>query len=406
MLAIQGPHARAFFVGRRRLRVGSGGLCRHNPTLMNLLSLPHDRPLMQRALDRAREALWRTSPNPRVGCVIATADGVVLGEGSTQQAGGPHAEVMALRDAEARGHGVRGATAYVTLEPCAHQGRTGPCCDALAAAGIARVVASLEDPNPLVAGQGFARLRAAGIAVEVGLEADTARELNLGFLSRMVRKRPWVRLKAALSAEGSTALHNGASQWITGEAARADGHAWRARACAVLTGVGTVLADDPLLDVRAVPTPRQPHLVVLDSHLRTPVQARLWGVPRQCWIYAAGGAEERRAALEQCGAQVRMLADGQGRVDLPALLHDLAQRGVNELHIEAGAVLNGAWLAADLVDELLLYVAPRLVGPGRPLAEWGPLTDLEQARDFAWQSAEPVGTDLRLLARRAGRASF
>ncbi|GAA4428817.1 bifunctional diaminohydroxyphosphoribosylaminopyrimidine deaminase/5-amino-6-(5-phosphoribosylamino)uracil reductase RibD [Acidovorax lacteus] len=374
---------------------------------MSMLSLPHDPSLMQRALDQARAAMWRTSPNPRVGCVIASADGTVLGEGGTQQAGGPHAEIMALRDAAAHGRSVRGATAYVTLEPCAHHGRTGPCCDALVAAGIARVVASMEDPNPLVAGQGFARLQAAGVRVEVGLGAEAARELNLGFLSRMVRKRPWVRLKAALSAEGSTALANGQSQWITGDAARADGHAWRARACAVLTGVGTVLSDDPLLDVRAVQTPRQPHLVVLDSRLRTPPQARLWAVERQRWIYAAAVDDNgRRAALEARGAQIRALPDGQGRVDLPSLLQDLAQRGVNELHIEAGAELNGAWLAADLVDELLLYVAPRIVGPGRPLALWGPLTRLDQARDFEWQSCEQIGRDLRLVARRTGPVAF
>ncbi|MFN3375458.1 MAG: bifunctional diaminohydroxyphosphoribosylaminopyrimidine deaminase/5-amino-6-(5-phosphoribosylamino)uracil reductase RibD [Burkholderiaceae bacterium] len=374
---------------------------------MSMLSLPHDLPLMQRALEQARAAMWRTSPNPRVGCVIASADGTVLGEGGTQQAGGPHAEIMALRDAAAHGRPVQGATAYVTLEPCAHHGRTGPCCDALVAAGIARVVASMEDPNPLVAGQGFARLRAAGVRVEVGLGADAARELNLGFLSRMVRKRPWVRLKAALSAEGSTALANGQSQWITGDAARADGHAWRARACAVLTGVGTVLSDDPLLDVRAVQTPRQPHLVVLDSRLRTPPHARLWAVERQRWIYAAAVADDgRRDDLEARGAQIRVLPDGRGRVDLPSLLQDLAQRGVNELHIEAGAGLNGAWLAADLVDELLLYVAPRIVGPGRPLALWGPLTRLDQARDFEWLSCEQVGRDLRLVARRTGSMAF
>ena len=244
-------------------------------------------PLMQQALALAAQALTLSSPNPRVGCVIATAEGRVLGEGFTQRAGGAHAEVMALRDAQARGQEVRGATAWVTLEPCAHQGRTGPCCDALAAAGVARVVAALEDPNPLVAGQGFARLRAAGVAVEVGPGAEAARELNLGFFSRMQRGRPWVRAKVAASLDGLTALPDGQSQWITGAAARADGHAWRARACAVLTGVGTVLADDARLDVRAVATQRQPQVLVLDSHLRTPPNASLFIADRACYIYAA-----------------------------------------------------------------------------------------------------------------------
>src|SRR6218665_3909584 len=223
------------------------------------------------ALDLAPQVLYRTSPNPRVGCVIADAAGVVIGRGSTGPAGSAHAEIMALRNAAAGGHSGRGATAYVTLEPCSHHGRTGPCCDALVAAGIAKVVASLTDPNPLVAGQGFARLRAAGVAVQVGPSAQGARELNVGFFSRMLRHRPWVRMKLAASLDGVTALADGSSQWITGPAARADGHAWRARACALLTGIGTVLADDPRLDVRALHTERQPALVLLDSALRVPL---------------------------------------------------------------------------------------------------------------------------------------
>src|SRR4051812_19491026 len=213
---------------------------------------------MRQALALAGQAVGLTGPNPRGGCVIVGADGAVLGHGHTQRAGGPHAEIMALRDAAAAGREVRGATAYVTLEPCSHHGRTGPCCDALVAAGIARVVASCTDPNPLVAGRGFERLRAAGVAVETGDGADATRELNLGFFSRMVRGTPWVRMKVAASLDGKTALDDGRSQWITGEAARADGHAWRARATAVLTGIGTVLQDDPRLDVRLAPAPRQP----------------------------------------------------------------------------------------------------------------------------------------------------
>ena len=250
---------------------------------------------MNQALGLAAQALFLSNPNPRVGCVITAANGHVLGQGFTQQAGGPHAEVMALRDAAAAGRDVRGATAYVTLEPCAHQGRTGPCCDALIQAGVAKVVASIADPNPLVAGQGFARLRAAGIEVVVGPGAEESRELNIGFFSRMVRGTPWVRLKVAASLDGTTALHNGASQWITSAAARADGHAWRARSCAVLTGIGTVLADNPVLNVREVPTPRQPQLVVVDSRLQTPPDASLFIAGRACTIYAAGTSDSEFA---------------------------------------------------------------------------------------------------------------
>ena len=374
-----------------------------------------DAPLMTRALGLAAQALFLSNPNPRVGCVITAPNGQVLGEGFTQQAGGPHAEVMALRDAARQGHDVQGATAWVTLEPCAHQGRTGPCCDALIAAGIGKVIASLEDPNPLVAGQGFARLRATGVAVEVGQGAAQSRELNLGFFSRMVRGTPWVRLKVAASLDGSTALHNGASQWITSEAARADGHAWRARACAVLTGVGTVLADQPRLDVRAVATPRQPHAVVLDSRLQTPPDAPVFIAGRACWIYAAGqfctetdraAFAARRQALEARGATVTLLPGSDGRVDLKAVLQDLARRGVNELHVEAGHTLNGALLDAGLVDELLLYLAPTLLGPGRGMADRAPLADLAQGIPLEFGAVQAVGPDLRVLARVHGRDRF
>jgi diaminohydroxyphosphoribosylaminopyrimidine deaminase/5-amino-6-(5-phosphoribosylamino)uracil reductase len=256
-------------------------------------SAPQD--LIKLALDLARGAPATASPNPRVGCVITDSAGRVLGQGHTQRAGGPHAEIMALSDAAALGHSVHGATAWVTLEPCSHQGRTGPCCDALAAAGIAKVVASLTDPNPLVAGQGFQRLRAAGVEVEIGPGAAESRELNLGFFSRMIRKTPWVRMKIAASLDGKTALENGASQWITSEPARADGHAWRARADAILTGIGTVLEDDPQLDVRLVQSPRQPHLVVVDSRLETPLAARLFQPARQLLIYFAVPDAARQA---------------------------------------------------------------------------------------------------------------
>lgn len=366
-------------------------------------------PLSTQALELAAQALFLSSPNPRVGCVIATPGGQVLGQGFTQQAGGPHAEVVALRDAAARGCDVRGATAFVTLEPCSHHGRTGPCCDALVQAGIARVVASITDPNPLVAGQGFARLRAAGVEVEVGPGAQQSRELNIGFFSRMVRGLPWVRLKAAASLDGVTALANGASQWITSPQARADGHAWRARACAVLTGIGTVLQDDPRLDVREVATPRQPRLVVVDSRLQTTPQARLFDVPqREVLIYTAAPADTpAAAALQACGAAVVSLPGAQGKVDLPSLLRDLAARGVNELHLEAGQRLNGSFIREGLVDEVLLYLAPMLLGSGaQGIAHWGPLTALTQGLSLRLLGVEQVGPDLRLLARVAGRDDF
>ena len=370
-----------------------------------------DHAAMARALQLAARGLDTTSPNPRVGCVIVR-DGTTVGEGWHARAGEAHAEVHALRQA---GAAARGATAYVTLEPCSHFGRTPPCADALIEAGVARVIAAMEDPNPLVAGRGLARLRASGIAAAHGLLAEAAQELNIGFVSRMTRGRPWVRLKVAASLDGTTALHNGASQWITSEAARADGHAWRARACAVLTGVGTVLADHPRLDVRAVSTPRQPHVVVLDSHLQTPPDAPFFIAGRACWIYAAGQFDTeadrsafatRRQTLEARGAAVALLPGADGRVDLKAVLHDLARRGVNELHVEAGHTLNGALLDAGLVDELLLYLAPTLLGPGRGMADRAPLADLAQGIPLEFGAVQAIGPDLRVLARVNGRDRF
>lgn len=362
------------------------------------------------ALALAGQAGFETAPNPRVGCVLLGRGGVLLGEGRTQPVGGPHAEIMALRDAQARGGDVAGATAYVTLEPCSHHGRTGPCCDALIAAGIRKVVASIADPNPLVAGQGFERLRAAGIEVEVGASAQEARELNLGFFSRMVRRTPWVRLKIAASLDGKTGLHNGVSQWITSEAARTDGHAWRARASAVLTGVGTLLEDDPRLDVRLVETPRQPHLVVVDSRLQTPPEAKIFTPGRTVWIYAAVQDDAKAAALQARGATVRYLSNPQGKVDLAAMLKDLAAREVNELHVEAGHKLNGSLLREGLVDELLLYLAPKLIGSGLDMASAphasGPLTELAAAMPLDFRSVDRVGPDLRIVARIAGRDRF
>lgn len=376
---------------------------------------PSDR-FMDNALRAANAALILSNPNPRVGCVILAADDRVIGQGHTQQAGGPHAEVMALRDAGKRGESTQGARAYVTLEPCSHHGRTPPCCDALIAAGIAKVVVATTDPNPLVAGRGLERLRAAGIEVELlspdSDEARASRELNIGFFSRMIRRTPWVRMKAAMSLDGVTALANGTSQWITGEAARTDGHAWRARACAVLTGIGTVLEDDPMLDVRLVPAPRQPHLVIVDSRLETPPSARLFqpaagGLPRKIFIYAAVTMTERTAELEALGATVIELPGPGGKVDLAAMLLDLGRREVNELHVEAGHKLNGSLIREGLVDELLLYMAPQLLGSGAMgLSAWGPLQSLEQKLALRFGPVTAVGDDLRILARVEGRDAF
>jgi diaminohydroxyphosphoribosylaminopyrimidine deaminase / 5-amino-6-(5-phosphoribosylamino)uracil reductase len=356
---------------------------------------------MHAALALAEQAIGLSDPNPRVGCVITRADGQVIGRGHTQQAGGPHAEVMALRDAQQHGHATAGATAYVSLEPCAHHGRTPPCCDALIAAGIRRVVMACADPNPLVAGQGAARMAAAGIQVESGPLAAASQDLNIGFFSRMLRQRPWVRLKVAVSLDGRTALPNGASQWITGALARTDGHAWRKRAGALLTGVGTVLDDDPRLDVRLVASARQPLRVVVDSRLDLPLSARILAPPGEVRVYAAAPAAERVAALENAGASVGLLAGASGKVDLPGVLADLAARGINELHVEAGHKLNGSFVREGLVDEYLVYMAPRLLGTGRELAALGPLERLQDSIDLKFFSVSSVGDDLRLLARPA-----
>ena len=367
-------------------------------TVSTTLDSSADAP-MREALALAERAIGLSEPNPRVGCVIVGADGSVVGRGHTQEAGGAHAEVMALQDAAARGADVRGSTVHVTLEPCSHHGRTPPCADALVAAGVGRVVIALRDPNPLVSGGGAARLAAAGIAVEWGPGETEARELNIGFVSRMERGRPWLRMKAAISLDGRSALADGSSQWITGEAARADGHAWRRRAGALLTGVGTVLGDDPRLDVRFVRTARQPLRVVVDSRLETPPSARIVEPPGLVLVYAAIDDSERRAALEGRGVEIALLPAPTGKVDLAALLADLGGRGVNELHVEAGEKLNASLLAAGLVDELLVYVAPRLLGPGRGLAALAPIATLDDAMAFAYARIDPVGDDLRLLLR-------
>jgi diaminohydroxyphosphoribosylaminopyrimidine deaminase/5-amino-6-(5-phosphoribosylamino)uracil reductase len=350
---------------------------------------------MAQALRLAEQGLYSTSPNPRVGCVLVR-DGDVVGRGWHERAGEPHAEVHALREA---GEAARGATAYVTLEPCSHHGRTPPCADALIAAGVARVVVAVPDPNPQVAGEGIEKLRSAGIAVETGLMETEARELNAGFFSRMTRGIPWVRSKIAMSLDGRTALANGASQWITGKAARRDVQHWRARSCAVLTGINTVLADDARLNVRDIEAERQPLRVVLDSSLQMPPSARVLqdgGV----LIYTAARNAEKSAALERAGATVVALPDGNRQIDLPGMLRDLAQSGCNEVLVEAGRILNGALLRAGVVDELLLYVAPQLLGDvARGMAQLGELTSLEQRIGLKWGDVRQVGSDLRILAK-------
>ena len=366
----------------------------------------HTSKAIDQALALAEQSLWLTSPNPHVGCILLDNTGQVIGQGHTQRAGGPHAEVMALRNATELGNSVAGAAAYVTLEPCSHQGRTGPCCDALIAAGVKKVVASIADPNPLVSGQGFARLRAAGIEVEVGPGAAKSRELNIGFFSRMLRQTPWVRMKVAASLDGKTALDNGVSQWITSQAARADGHAWRARACAVLTGIGTVLEDNPRLDVRLVDTPRQPIRVVVDSRLQMPLDALILRATAAVYIYAAEQNDAKKSALEALGATVVYLPNADGKVDLAAMLHDLGTRGINELHVEAGEKLNGSLIRAGLVDEFLVYLAPQLIGKGRGMAQLGPLERLSDAVPLAFMSTTMVGPDLRIVARIPGRDQF
>jgi diaminohydroxyphosphoribosylaminopyrimidine deaminase/5-amino-6-(5-phosphoribosylamino)uracil reductase len=355
-----------------------------------------DRAFMARALELAARGLYTTTPNPRVGSVIVR-EGAVIGEGFHERAGSAHAEVNALADVARRGHDPRGATMYVTLEPCNHRGRTGPCVDAVIAAGIARVVAAMRDPDPDAAG-GAARLRAAGVAVEFGLEDAAAFDLNVGFVSRVTRGRPWVRTKLAASLDGRTALQSGESQWITGAEARADGHAFRGRACAILTGVGTVLQDDPQLTVRAVATTRQPRRVIVDRHGRTPASARILAGDGAL-IVTAG---ERNPAWPEA-AEWLALPDPRGRVDLPALLAVLGSRGINELHVEAGAKLNGALLDAQLVDEILLYVAPTVLGdPARGMFERAaPLASLAARSDFAMHDVQRIGSDVRIVARRS-----
>ena len=356
---------------------------------------PADQQHMAEALRLAAMGLYTATPNPRVGCVIVR-DGEAVGTGWHEKTGGPHAEVLALRAAGAR---ARGATAYVSLAPCSHHGRTPPCVDALIDAGIARVVAAMQDPNSQVAGSGFAALRAAGIEVESGLMQDEAQALNAGFVARMSRGRPWLRMKIAASLDGRTALANGQSQWITGPEARRDGHAWRARACAVLTGIGTVRDDDPQLNVREVETTRQPLKVVVDSRLQLPLSAKLLASGRVL-VAAAVDDQAAIAALRDRGAEVVVLPNAQGKVELTELMRELARRELNEVQVEAGYKLNGSLLGAGLVDELLLYLAPSILGDSAcAMFKLPELTDLAQKRLVQFAGVQTIGSDLRIIAR-------
>ncbi len=346
-----------------------------------------DHAMMRRALELAAKGMYSTAPNPRVGCVVTRGERVI-GEGWHETAGGPHAEVVALRNVAAEG-----ATLYVNLEPCNHHGRTPPCVDLLLGAKVARVVAAMRDPNSQAAG-GAERLAAAGIRFEHGLLEDEARELNIGFISRVTRGRPWVRLKVAATLDGRTALPDGRSQWITGPEARRDGHRWRARASAILTGIGTVRADNPQLTVRDVDTPRQPLRVIVDSRLETPPEARI--LPALVFSAHPGNL---------AGAEVVPLPNAAGKVDLPRMLEVLAQRGVNELQVEAGFRLNGSLVREGCVDEFLVYLNPSFLGDQAqgmldlPLA--GSLGERLRLRVV---SLERLGDDLRLLARPAAAA--
>ena len=356
---------------------------------------------MARALALAERGLYTTTPNPRVGCVIVSTARIV-GEGWHMHAGGAHAEAAALADARAKGHDVRGATLYVTLEPCNRHGRTPACVDALLRAGITRVVAAMRDPNPAQA-DGALRLRAADVRVDIGLLEREAADLNVGFISRMTRGMPWVRCKIAATLDGRTALANGESRWITGAAARTDGHAWRARACAIVTGVGTVLHDDPQLTVRDVPTTRQPLRVVVDRAADTPPAARVLA-DGNALLVTAGAVNERWPS----SVATLALPNADGRVDLVAMMRELARRGINEVHVEAGARLNGALIRAGLVDELVVYLAGSIIGdPARGMVEFSaPLESLAARVPLELMSVDRIGADVRIVARvRAASAA-
>jgi diaminohydroxyphosphoribosylaminopyrimidine deaminase / 5-amino-6-(5-phosphoribosylamino)uracil reductase len=359
----------------------------------------NDHLMMGRALQQAARGLLDAPPNPSVGCVIVRGDHI-LGEGHTQPAGQSHAEVMALKACQDKGESVAGATVYVTLEPCSHFGKTPPCVHALIEAKVGKVIAAMEDPNPIVSGKGFQALRDAGIEVRCGLRQADAQSMMLGFITRMRRGTPWVRLKVAGSLDGFTALPNGQSQWITSQAARDDGHRWRAQAGAILTGIGTVKSDDPQLAVRAIKTARQPQRVLIDSHLDVPLNAKL--LLGGALIYSADSPIEKINALRAAGSEVVLLPNSRGKVDLPAVLRDLGQRGINELHVEAGSKLNGSLINEGCVDELLIYLAPSLLGGGARLFDLPALSKLGDATVWELIDATMIKPDLRLRLQRAG----
>jgi diaminohydroxyphosphoribosylaminopyrimidine deaminase / 5-amino-6-(5-phosphoribosylamino)uracil reductase len=364
-----------------------------------------DHKFMSRALELARLGLYSTSPNPRVGCVIVR-DNQIIGEGWHQKVGEAHAEVLAIRDAQAKGLSVRGATAYVTLEPCSHFGRTPPCADALVREQLGTVIAAMEDPNPLVNGKGFDKLRAVGISVRCGLLEREAKELNPGFISRVVRNRPYVRMKVGMSLDARVALSDGRSQWITSEAARSDGHKFRAQSCVILTGIGTVRDDNPMLNVRTVQTERTPLRIVLDSAFEIDPNARIFDTGPVLVIVAIdlNLHSLKVAQLKDKGAEViaqpGAFKEGRPKTDLKAVLQLIYERGWGEVHVEAGSKLNGSLLREGLVDELLLYVAPSLVGAGQPFAELPEVAALTNKYEFEFVDVSRVGEDLRLRARR------
>lgn len=362
-----------------------------------------DHQFMSEAFAEAQKALYLANPNPRVGCVIVK-DGKVIGRGFTQQVGGPHAEVQALADIKSQGSSSEGSTVYVTLEPCNHIGRTPPCADALIAAKPAKVVVAMMDPNPLVSGKGLDRLKAAGIEVHCGLLETEAKMLNRGFISRMTRGLPWVRMKIAASLDGKTALPDGRSQWITGALARADGHHWRAQACAIVTGVGTVKEDDPSLNVRDVVTQRQPWRIIIDSKLETPLTAKILNNPSAqsgvlivCANLNDQAMQDKARVFQERGIEVVSMANAFDKVDLPALFSYLAkEREMNEIHIEAGFKLNGSMLREDCVDELLLYYASFFMGDGIGMANVSPLASLDGREEWQIVDQSLFGSDLRL----------
>ena len=357
-----------------------------------------DREFMLRALALAQRSAFHATPSPRVGCVIVR-DARVLGEGFTQPPGSNHAEVEAILDSRRNGHDVRGSTVYVSLEPCSHFGRTPPCATALSEAKVARVIAAVEDPNPLVSGRGLEMLRNGGVDVRCGLLEQEAADVNAGFFSRMTRGLPWVRLKIAASLDGKTALPNGASQWITSEDARRDGHAWRARACAVLTGIGTVQVDNPQLNVRLVETARQPLRVLVDSRLEVDPAAHIFDGEGPVLVACAVKKPAVEAALVERGGEILYLPGERNKVDLKALMRALAARTINEVHVEAGFKLNGSIMSAGLADELLVYFAPSLLGEAQGMVHLPALSDLAQAQKLRFIEVAQVGDDVRILAR-------